>query len=123
MWPAALYYGLIRFDLTQRVSWLLWLLIATGVFFLPMSLLRGVLFDSFDALNPIEIILDIIRTFIAYLGLVLFFLALPTLFITLMWLSPLRLFADALAFYLIFVMAHRLGWFYWWHKDRLDWGV
>jgi hypothetical protein len=25
--------------------------------------------------------------------------------------------------YLVFVLAHRLGWFYWWHKDKLEWGL
>lgn len=124
MWPAGLYYGLIRWDLAQRDDRLLWLLIATGVFFLPMSLLRGVLFDSFDALNPIELVLGIVRTFVAYLGLVLFFLALPALYmVVVMRLAYLRFLADAVWFYLIFVLVHRLGWFYWWHKDKLDWGI
>jgi len=25
--------------------------------------------------------------------------------------------------YLVFVLANFLGWFYWWHKDKLDWGI
>ena len=36
-------------------SWY-WVLAVYGTFFLPMSLLRGIMFDSFDALNPIEIV-------------------------------------------------------------------
>jgi hypothetical protein len=25
--------------------------------------------------------------------------------------------------YLAMVAAHLLGWFYWWHKDKLNWGL
>jgi len=127
MWPAGVYYGvyygLSRYDLTRQVDWFLWLLVVTGVFFLPMSLLRGIMFDSFDALSPIELVLGIVHTFAAYLGLVLFFLLLSTLLKAVKWLVPLSFLADAMRFYLIFVLAHRLGWFYWWHKDKLDWGL
>ena len=123
MWLAGVYYGLIRCDLTRQIDWFLWLLIATGVFFLPMSLLRGVLFDSFDALNPIELVLGIVHTFAAYLGLVLFFLALSALLKAVTWFVYPSFLADAVWFYLIFVLAHRLGWFYWWHKDKLNWGI
>ena len=30
---------------------------------------------------------------------------------------------QALKFYLVFVLAHRLGWFYWWYKDKIGWGL
>jgi len=123
MWPAGVYYGLIRCDMVQRLDWLLWFLIAAGVFFLPMAILRGVLFDSFDALNPIEIILGIVRTFPSYCGLVLFFSVLLALSTALMQLTFLSFLAEAASYYLLFVLAHRLGWFCWWNKDKLDWGI
>jgi hypothetical protein len=104
----------------------LWFLIlsAYGVFFLPMSLLRGIMFDTFDALNPIEIVRSIGRVFVSYCGLAFFFVivggfvwvALPRVPI---WNFP----KNIVQFYLIFVLAHRLGWFYWWHKNKIDWGL
>ncbi len=124
MWPAGLYYGLIRWDLTQRDDRLLWLLIVTGVFFLPMSLLRGIMFDAFDALNPILIIWSILKTFLPYCGLVLFFLAVGGFITAVLPRLPLWTFLiQGVKIYLVFVLAHRLGWFYWWHKDKLAWGI
>jgi hypothetical protein len=117
--PAGAYYAL-----TQRTDLWFRLLSVYGILFLPMSFLRGVMFDSFDALNPILIIRSVFSTLLPYLGLVLFFcvlggfvaVILPRL---LLW--PFLL--SGIKFYLIFVLAHRLGWFYWWYKDRLDWGI
>ena len=68
---AALYY-----IFTKRLDYWFWVLLALGGFFFPMFLLRGVMFDSFDALNPIEIFRSIFSTFLPYCGLVLFFMAL-----------------------------------------------
>jgi hypothetical protein len=34
-----------------------------------------------------------------------------------------RFLKTAVIFYLVFVLAHRSGWFYWWYKDKLDWGL
>ncbi len=117
--PVLLYSVLIK-----RTDLWFWVLSAYGTFFLPMSLLRGTMFDTFDALNPIEIIRSISRTFVSYCGLVLFFIivggfieaALPRLPV---WNFPKKV----IEIYLIFVLAHRLGWFYWWHKDKIDWGL
>jgi len=119
LWLAALYYGLTRrFDLT------FWLLSAGGGFFLPMSLLRGVMFDSFDALNLISIIRSIFNTFFSYCGLVLFFFVLCGFVAAILLRLPLWGFlSKGITIYLVFVLAHRLGWFYWWHKDKLDWGL
>jgi hypothetical protein len=118
-WPVAVYYILIR----QKEVWF-WLLLACGIFFLPMSLLRGVLFDAFAALNPIEIFRSIGSIFLPYCGLVIFFFAVGGFIATVVPRLPLWHFILAtVRFYLIFVLLHRLGWFYWWHKDRLDWGI
>jgi hypothetical protein len=119
LWPAAVYYVL-----TERTDSSFFLLSAFGVFFLPMSFLRGVIFDSFDALNPISIIRSIRKTFLPYTGLVLFFLVLGSFVVfVLRFLSLWRFVTEAIIFYVLFVLAHRIGWFYWWHKDKLDWGV
>jgi hypothetical protein len=118
-WPAAIYYLV-----TRQTDERFWLLTAGGTFFLPMSFLRGVMFDSFDALNPMQFIQSIYRTFFSYCGLVLFFLVVGGFIAIVLPRVPLWGFVSAaIKIYLVFVLAHRLGWFYWWHKDKLDWGI
>lgn len=139
-WPVSAYYLSIK-----RIELWFWLLFGFGVFFLPMAFLRAALFDSFDALNPILIIDAISKTFLPYCGLVLFFCVplglagviisnLPTLqslpqipfYISIVvgYLSGTAFFYHKIAFiYLAMVAAHLLGRFYWWHKDRLAWGL
>ena len=119
LWPPAVYYLFNR----QTGLWF-WLLSACGVFFLPMSFLRGVMFDSFDTLNPMRIIQSICNTLVPYCGLVLFFFAVGGFIQLMSRQSPLpSIFSKAIVIYLVLVLAHRLGWFYWWHKDRLKWGL
>ena len=118
-WPAAIYYVL-----TKQTDSRFMLLAVCGTFFLPMSFLRGVMFDSFDALNPILIIQSICKTFLSYCGLVLFFLVLGGFIEVILPHLPLWGFLSAgIEIYLVFVLAHRVGWFYWWHKDKLNWGL
>ncbi|MCJ7778782.1 MAG: hypothetical protein MUP16_10755 [Sedimentisphaerales bacterium] len=118
-WPAAIYYAF-----TYKTDLRFWLLSGCGTFFLPMSFLRGVMFDSFDALNPILITWSIIRTFLPYCGLVLFFLAVGGFIAAVLPRLPLWGFlTQGIKIYLVFVLAHRLGWFYWWNKDKLNWGI
>jgi hypothetical protein len=110
--------------LVKRTDSCFWALTAYGTFFLPMLSLRVIMFDSFDALNPIEIVRSMCRVLLPYLGLVFFFLVLGGL----IWAGIPRLplwgfLKRALRVYLVFVLAHRLGWFYWWYKDKLDWGL
>jgi len=109
---------------TRRIDLWFWVLSAFGGFFFPMCFLRGVLFDSFDALNPIEISRSILSTFLPYCGLVLFYMALGGFAVAVLFRLPLWGFLQAcIIFYLVFVLAHRSGWFYWWYKDKLGWGL
>ena len=97
---------------------------AYGIFFLPMSLLRGIMFDALDALNPIEIVRSICSALLPYCGLVLFFLVVGGSVVVVIPRLPLWEFLkDALGVYLVFVLAGRLGRFYWWYKDKLNWGI
>ena len=117
--PLLLYWVFVK----RTDSWF-WVLAAYGSFFLPMSLLRGIMFDAFDALNPIEIIRSIFRALLPYCGLVLFFLVVGGFIGAVIPKLPFWEFLkQALKVYLVFVLAHRLGWFYWWYKDKLDWGL
>lgn len=142
-WPAGLYYVLAK-----KVDLVFWVLSACGIFFLPMALLAGILFDAIHALNPVVIIGSISRTFLPYCGLVPVFCALGGLLALIasnifslpstrnleqaigqIMLIVDRLFAVTLTYpgmafvYLAMVGAHLLGWFYWWHKDKLNWGL
>jgi len=109
---------------TGRIDYWFWVLSALGVFFFPMFFLRGVMFDCFDAMNPIEIFRSILSTFLPYCGLVLFFMALGGSAVAVLPRLPLLGFLQTcIILYLVFVLAHRLGWFYWWYKDKLGWGL
>jgi hypothetical protein len=132
----------------RRVDLVFWLLSVCGIFFFPMALLAGVLFDATHALNPVFIIASIFRTLPKYCGLVLFYCILGAIVaaiianichlsgpqeLTGVIFYPLRLinyfFTAAFIYkaiplvYLGMVGAHLLGKFYWWHKDTLDWGI
>lgn len=117
--PVLLYSVLVK-----RTDLWFWALAAYGTFFLPMSLLRGIMFDAFDALNPIEIVRSICRALLPYCGLVLFFLVVGGFIAEVIPRLPFWEFLkQTLKVYLVFVLAHRLGWFYWWYKDKLGWGL
>ena len=139
--PAAVYYVV-----TERADLLFWVLSTAGVFFLPMVLLRAVIFNSVNALNPISIIAAILRTFFPYCGLVLAFSllgwlagiiiselpkpsedlaqALNYVSVVLNYLLGTTFLYQKIVFiYLSMVSAHLLGNFYWWHKKKLDWGI
>ena len=117
--PPAFYYLF-----TRRIDFWFWVPLALGGFFFPMCFLRGVMFDSFDALNPVEISRSILSTFLPYCGLVLFFMAFGGLAAIVLRRLPLWGFLrTCIILYLVFVLAHRSGWFYWWYKDKLGWGL
>jgi len=117
--PAAFYY-----IFTRRFDLWFWVPLILGCFFFPMCFLRGVMFDSFDALNPIEIFRSILSTFLPYCGLVLFFMAIGGLAEVVLFRFTLwRFLRMGIIYYLVFVLVHRSGWFYWWYKDKLDWGL
>ena len=124
-WPVAVYY-----IVTERTDLIYWLILACGGFFFPMVLLAVVLFDSFNALNPILIIGSIFRTLLPYCGMVLFFYAGALLFrkidspVNRFWLLPAVPFmVKGVQLYMLFVAVGLLGRFYWRHKDKLKWEV
>lgn len=142
-WPASLY-----FVLAQKIDLIFWLLSGCGIFFFPMALLAGILFDATHALNPIFIIVSIFKTIFKYCGLVLFYCVLGGLvaavisdlhnlrapqdlhgaimyvFVVINYFFSAAFIYKAVAIiYLAMVGAHLLGSFYWWDKDKLDWGL
>jgi hypothetical protein len=111
-----------------------WGLLAWAIVFFPMGVLAMVILDSTAALNPFFLLGSILRTFFAYVGLLVPMALLAGLF----WLVPgllaggdeqhetstlITIVGIASTAYLPFVMAHLLGRFYWRCRDKLDWGL
>jgi len=121
-WPVGLYYGF-----TERTDSAFWLLAACGGFFFPMALLAGILFDATHALNPIFIVVSVLRTFFAYWALILSFCVFGGLVAAVFWILSnipiLSFVSSAVGLYLLLVAAHLLGRFYWWNKYKLNWGL
>ncbi len=111
---------------TNRTDATFWSLLAYAVFFLPMGLLAITLFDSIRGLNPILLLGSIFSTFFTYCGLVLILGAVATTFIAL----PRMLSGEWAAFisgylvlYILLVVAHLLGRFYWRYQEKLNWNL
>jgi hypothetical protein len=123
--PVAVYY-----IVTERTDTIYWLLLGCGGFFFPMVLLAVVLFDSFNASNPILIIGSIFRTLLPYCGMVLFFYAGALLFMKIdspvnrFWLLPMVPFLiKGIQLYMIIVAVGLLGRFYHRYEEKLNWEV
>jgi len=123
--PVAVYY-----IVTERSDLIYWLLLACGGFFFPMVLLAVVLFDSFNALNPILIIGSIFRTLLPYCGMVLFFYAGALLFMGIdspanrFWFLPrVPFLIKGAQLYIIIFAVGLLGRFYHRFENKLNWEV
>ena len=95
-----------------------------------MVLLAVVLFDSYNALNPILIIGSIFRTFFPYCGVVLLFYGGAFLFMKIdsrlysfRLLPAVPFISKALQLYLMFVALGLLGRFYRKYREKLNWEV
>ena len=119
---------------TNRTDTTFWILVASGVFFFPMGLLAVVMFDSTSAFNPILWICSIFRTFFRYCGLVLLVSGIILAFWALTGIGEphdaeqitigakiLQAMFSCLLLYMLFVVAHLLGHFYWRHQEELNW--
>lgn len=123
--PPLLYYFF-----TRRVDLALFGLIIWAIIFFPMGLLAMVVLDSTMALNPFLLLGAILRTFGAYVGLLVVQLAitLTTVLIVYAFIGyrvSLLGFAMVLVphYYGALIQAHILGRFYWHHAEELDWGL
>ena len=111
---------------TNRTDTIFWSLSAYAVFFLPMGLLAVTLFDSLRGLNPLLLIGSIFSAFFTYCGLVIILGAVALSVIVLLrtpsgkWVAFL---SGYLAMYILLVVAHLLGRFYWRYQDKLNWEV
>ena len=129
--PAAFY-----FTYANKTDWIFWALVAYGVFFFPMVLLAVVMFDTTSAFNPLLWIGSIFSTFFQYCGLVLAIGGIVLAFRAMIGFGEsqeseqstigagiLGAVLFCLMLYLVFVVAHLLGRFYWRYQDKLNWEV
>ena len=111
---------------THRIDAIFWSLLAYAVFFLPMGLLAVTLFDSIRGLNPLLLIGSIFSAFFTYCGLVLILGAVALSIIVLRRMLSGKWAAFVSGFfvmYILLVVAHLLGRFYWRYQEKLNWEV
>ncbi len=119
--PAVYYY--VYTDSTDTIYWSL---VAFAVLFLPMSLLAVVMFDSLRGINPLLVIGSIFSTFFQYCGLILILAAFMLTIKAVRNISLgrwLAFISGYIGIYLILVVAHLLGRFYWRYQEKLNWDV
>jgi hypothetical protein len=124
-WPVCVYY-IVR----EQVDGIYWSLLACGGFFLPMTLLAVVWFDSYSGLNPALIVGSMLRTLGPYSVLVLLLAGEALLFVKIglhiyvfQRPPPLPSVLQLVQMYLLFVASGSLGRFYQRHKERLSWNA
>ena len=129
--PAVLYV-----TYANRTDSIFWILVAYGIFFFPMGLLAVVMFDSSSAFNPVLWLGSIFSTFFQYCGLVLLVTGIVLAFCTLTGIGKpqdaeripiatkiMEAVFSCLLLYMVFVVAHLLGRFYWRYQEKLNWEV
>ena len=125
--PAVAYWGA-----KKQTDFYFWLILCCGGFLLPVSLLSVMMHDSLSGLNPLILLISIVRGFVSYLGVVAMFYLPLVIFGVLLAMARPKGPASALAmdvffkfagYYLLMVAAHVIGRFYYINKDKLDWEV
>ena len=104
-----------------------WSLLVCEATFFPMGLLAVIMFDSFTGLNPLVLVGSIFSTFFQYCGLVMFLFGLGFLCkVAVAILSQVHIlfYIFFVAFiYLLLMMGHLWGRFYWRYQKKLNWEV
>lgn len=116
-------YYFIKNDRTDAIFWSL---LAFAVFFLPIGFLAVTMFDSIRGLNPLLLIGSVIRTHFIYFALViiLWAIALSVIFLLKILSNKWVIFLSGyFEIYILFIMAHLLGRFYWRYHEKLNWDV
>ena len=120
--PSLVYYYYLNEETVDNVFWVL---LGVGVFFFPMTLLSVLMFDSIRGLNPIVIIVSIFKTFFRYIPVALAFYVLTGCVIVTIWILPKHIISGIVArsvtVYLLLVIGHILGRFYYINEERLYW--
>lgn len=131
-WGPVFFYHLY----TRQKDIIYWLLLVCSAFFFPMGLLATIMFDSLRGLNPVLLISSIFSTIYQYCGLVI----LIVVVVVLAFMASTSVEEDEIQevematfilggvfylfyIYIILVVAHLLGRFYWRYEDKLYWEV
>jgi hypothetical protein len=128
--PAVFYRSYTYLSEVESNSVIFWSLLAYGVFFFPMGILAVIMFDSINGLNPILLFCSIASTFLPYCGLAMLFSAFCFLRVQMLlwsihyrWGIFVRILPDSVLLWVLFVVAHLIGRFYWRYKEKLNWEV
>jgi hypothetical protein len=112
---------------TNDTGPIFWGLIAYAVIFFPMALLAVLMFGSFTGLNPLLLIPSIFSTFFQYLALIGFVGALVTAYAAVAQAVKGKVILEFIAavslVYLLMIIAHLIGRFFWKYKEKLNWEV
>ncbi len=111
---------------TDRTDAIFWSLLAFAIFFLPIGLLAVSLFDSIRGLNPFLLIGSVFSTHFIYFALVviLWAIVLSVIFILKTLSSIWAVFLSSyFIMYILFILAHLLGRFYWRYQEKLNWDI
>jgi len=111
---------------TNRTDTIFWSLLALALFFLPLGLLAVTLFDSLRGLNPLLLIGSVLSTHFIYCALVfiLWAVALSVIALLKMLNSIWVIFLSGyFVMYILLIVAHLLGRFYWRYQEKLNWDV
>jgi phage FluMu protein Com len=102
-----------------------WFLVVLGVFSFPMGLLAVIMFDSLSGLNPALLLRSIRGTFAEYCGLLLLLCFLLALAYAMNAFLPgiITLMAGLFWLYLLVILGHLLGRFYFRNEQKLCWDV
>ena len=109
---------------TRSIDPIFWSLLAVSIFFLPIGLLAVTMFESIRGLNPFLLISSVIKTHLTYLALVVILWATALGFV-----SAIRLLGNKWAIflsgyfviYILLVVAHLLGRFFFRFQEKLNW--
>ena len=106
-----------------------WVIYCSGMALFPMALLSVTMHSSVVGLNPVLLIVSIVKTVVHYCIVAVCAMVLIKLMIASNMPGqevlelPVVLCLNAIYFYLALVLAHVLGRFHYRHADRLDWVV
>jgi hypothetical protein len=126
-WACFIAPSLIYKVYTDDTGPIFWGLIVYAVIFFPMGLLAVLMFGSFTGLNPLVLIPSIFSTLFQYLALIGFLGVLIAAFAAVTQVVKgkivLEFIAAAALVYLLMIIAHLLGRFFWKYQEKLNWEV
>lgn len=95
-----------------------------------MGVLAVIMFDSINGLNPLLLLCSVANTFFQYCGLAIVFFAFLLVRVQMLlwsaqyqWGILTKILPDLVLLWLLFVVTHLIGRFYWRYEEKLNWEV